>query len=114
MNVRARSSMGAEEYLRRPALTRPSPGSGRGSRSGSALGRQSQLAAGVVLDLRKPAHLDLANAFAGEVQDRAHLFQRDAAPIRDVQRARLGHFPDLQMREIELDGPGLRVDVEIQ
>src|SRR3954453_4139813 len=110
MNVRARSSMGAEEYLRRPPPTRRSPVRGRGGRSGSALGRQSQLAAGVVLDLRKPAHLDLADAFAGQVEDRADLFQRDTAPIRDVQRARLGHFPDLQMREVELDGPGLRID----
>src|ERR1022692_2480898 len=84
------------------------------SRGLVSLGRDAELAAGVVLDLRKTAHLDLPDSLAGEVQDGAHLFEGDAAPICDVQRAGLRHLPDLEVRKVELDGAGLRIDVEVE
>src|SRR6188472_2504381 len=105
MNVSARSSIAGRRIARESAprnwLRRP-------------LRRQAELVARVVLDLRQSAHFDLPDALARQVQDRADLLQRDAALVGDVERAGLRHFPDLQMREVELDGAGLRVDVEVQ
>src|SRR5438105_4173614 len=68
MKVRARSSMsgGAKDTL-------PSPTSGRGDLSRRAFGRETELVAGVILDLAEPAHFDLPDALARQVQNRADL-----------------------------------------
>src|SRR6185436_3450289 len=107
MNVRARSSIARSRIARGDETDYDTALRG-------AFGRETELVTRVVLDLREPAHLDLPDALAGQVQDGAHLLQRDTAAICHVQRAGLGHFPDLQMREVELDGAGLRVDVQVQ
>src|SRR5262249_35193662 len=51
---------------------------------------------------------------AGEVHDRPHLFEGGAAAVGDVEGARLGHLPDLEVREVELDRARLRRHVEIE
>src|SRR5690606_39787669 len=57
---------------------------------------------------------DLSDALAGEVEQRADLFEGDAAAVGDIERTGLGHLPDLKVREVELDGPGLRVHIEVE
>ena len=42
------------------------------------------------------------------------LLERDAAAVGDVERAGLRHLPHLEVREVQLDGAALRVDVEVQ
>src|SRR3569623_3388324 len=64
--------------------------------------------------LAQPLHLNLADALAGQVQDRPHLFQGDAATIGDVEGTGLGHLPDLEVGEVQLDGARVRVHVEIE
>ena len=67
------------------------------------------------LELREALHLDLADALAGQVHDRADLLERRAATVGDVERAGLGHLPDLEVGEIQLDraGAGRHVEVEV-
>src|SRR5512137_71988 len=74
--------------------------------------------AGLVLghgpELEQAAGLDLADALAGEVHDGPHLLERDAATVGDVERTGLPHLPDLLVREVQLDGAGGRVHVQVQ
>ena len=65
--------------------------------------------------LASALHLDLADALAGEVHDGADLFERRAAAIGDVERAGLGHLPDLEVGEVQLDraGAGRHVEIEV-
>ena len=64
--------------------------------------------------LREPLDLDLADALAGQVHDRADLFERRPAAVGDVERAGLGHLPDLEVGEVQLDGAGPRRHVEVE
>src|SRR5690606_38352190 len=64
------------------------------------------------LELRQRLHLDLADALARQVHDRADVLERRAAAIGDVERARLVHVPDLEVGEVELDGARARRHVE--
>src|SRR6187551_3026467 len=105
MNVSARSSIGE----RLPA--RPTPPY---LPLGASFRRKTQLAARVILDLAEPAHFDLPDALACQVQNGADFFQRDATAIRDVERAGLGHLPHLQVRKVQLDRARLRIDVQVQ
>src|SRR5512137_449231 len=78
----------------------------------------AEAGAGLVLghgpELEQPPGLDLADAFSGEVHDGPHLLERDAAAVGHVERAGLPHLPDLLVREVELDGAGGRVHVQVQ
>ena len=65
-------------------------------------------------ELVDAAALDLPDAFAGEVEERADLFERDAASVGDIKSACFGHFPDFEVREVHFDGAGLRDDIEIE
>src|SRR5450432_650879 len=65
-------------------------------------------------ELRQPLDLDLPDALAGEVHDGAHLLQRRAAAVGDVERARLRHFPDLEIGEVQLDRARSSRHVEIE
>src|SRR5262245_50939474 len=81
--VKVRSSIGGAPSI---APFRPPRHAGACAEAAlRALGRDPQLAAGVVLDLRQAAHLDLPDTLAGEVQDGADLFQGDAAPVGHVE-----------------------------
>ena len=77
-----------------------------GTRGGSVLGGLAQL--------EQAAGLHLADALAGEVHDLPHLLERDAALLRHVQRAGVLQLPDLLVREVELDRPGLGVHVQVE
>src|SRR6185295_3481244 len=66
------------------------------------------------LELREPLHFDLADALTRQVHDRADLLERRAAAVGDVERAGLGHLPDLEVREVQLDGAGARRDIEVE
>ena len=66
------------------------------------------------LQLQQAADLDLADALARQVHDLADLFERDAAALGDVERAGVLELPRLEVGEVDLDRPGLRVDVEIE
>src|SRR5512138_354516 len=74
----------------------------------------ARLVLGDGAQLEEPARLDLADALAGEVHDRAHLLERDAAAVGDVERAGLVELPDLAVGEVELDGARRRVHVEVE
>src|SRR5512146_1902224 len=65
-------------------------------------------------ELQQTPGLDLADALPGEVHDGPHLLERDAAAVGDVERAGLRHLPDLLVREVELDGAGGRVHVQVE
>src|SRR6266536_1247899 len=78
------------------------------------LGRDPRFVLGDGAQLEQPTRLDLADALAGEVHDRPHLLERDAAPVGDVERAGLVELPDLPVREVQLDGARLRVHVQVQ
>ena len=58
--------------------------------------------------------LELANAFARDVHDRADVFERRSAVLRDVERAGDRHLPDFEIGEVELDRAGAPRDVEVQ
>ncbi len=45
------------------------------------------------LELGERLDLDLTDAFTGQVHDRAHVFERGATAVGDVERARLGELP---------------------
>src|SRR5262249_37558763 len=64
------------------------------------------------LELRERLHLDLPDALTGQVHDRADVFERRAATIRDVERAGLVHLPDIEVREVQLDRARPRRHVE--
>src|SRR5438094_4709938 len=68
----------------------------------------------VELQLEQAAHLDLANALARQVEEVADLLERDAAAVGDVERAALLQLPRLEVGEVELDAPGVGVDVEVE
>src|SRR4051812_11926854 len=51
----------------------------------------------VHLQLQEAHDLDLANAFAGEVEDLADLLERGAATVGDVERAGFLQLPDLEV-----------------
>ena len=58
--------------------------------------------------------LDLSNAFAGEVEDIADVFERDSAAVGDVEGASFRHFPDFEVGEIHLNRSGLWNDIEVE
>ena len=58
--------------------------------------------------------LDLTDTLAGQVENLADLFEGDATAIGDVEGTGLTEFPDLEAREVEFDGAGARIDVEIE
>ena len=80
------------------------------------LGRRSgaRLVLGGLAQLHQAAGLHLADALAGEVHDLPHLFERDAALLRHVQRAGVLELPDLLVREVELDGARLGVHIQVE
>ena len=51
-------------------------------------------------ELEQTADLDLANALAGQVQDRTDLFERNPTAIGDVQCARLTHLGEIFVGEV--------------
>ena len=61
-------------------------------------------------ELGEPLHLDLADALARQVHDRADLLERRPAAVGDVEGAGLVHLPDLEVGEVQLDGARLRAD----
>src|SRR5262249_33867298 len=65
-------------------------------------------------ELGERLHLDLADAFTGQIHDGSHVFQRRAAAIGDVERAGLAEVPHLEIRKVELDGAGARRHVDEQ
>src|SRR5512133_693336 len=75
---------------------------------------EARLVLGDGAEPQEPARLHLADPLAGEVHDRPHLLERDAAAVGDVERAGLAELPDLLVREVQLDGPGRRVHVEVE
>ncbi len=83
-----------------------SPGSGRGD-----VGQKSIVFA---TQLVQACGLDLSDAFTRQIQQLADLLERDATTIGDVQRAGLGEFPDLEIREVEFDRTCVRVDIEVE
>src|SRR4051812_44546219 len=66
------------------------------------------------LQLEQAADLDLPDPLAGQVHDLADLLERDPAALGDVERAGVLELPRLEVREVDLDRPGLGVDVEVQ
>jgi len=64
--------------------------------------------------LFKPGGLNLTDAFTGEIQQFANLFERDATSICDIQAARFRQLPDFEVRKIELNRACMRIDVQIQ
>src|SRR5687767_6021972 len=73
-----------------------------------------QVVGGVLAHLAEAAHLHLTDALLGEVEALTHLLQGDPAPVRHVHGAGLSHLPDLEVREVELDGPAGRVHVQVE
>src|SRR6516165_9919683 len=74
----------------------------------------SRLVLGCLAELGEPAGLHLANALPGEVHDLPHLLQGDAALLGHVERAGVLELPDLLVREVELDRPGLGIHVQVE
>src|SRR5256885_3052543 len=58
--------------------------------------------------------LQLPHPLAGEGHDRAHLLERDAAPVRDVEGAGVGDLPQILVGEVHLHRPGARVHVHVE
>src|SRR5262249_37133115 len=63
---------------------------------------------------QKAPDLELSDPFTRQVRDVADLFERVTAGGRDVERARMAHLPRLEIRKVQLDRSGARVDVEIE
>src|SRR6266511_1513551 len=103
-----------------PGARSSTPGAARGSASalqdvsGAARRRDPRLVLRDRAQLEESPGLDLADPLAGEVHDRPHLLERDAALVGDVERAGLVELPDLPVREVQLDGPGGRVHVQVE
>jgi hypothetical protein len=70
-----------------------------------------------LLELKKALDLDLADAFAGDPQELADFFERYSPLVGDVERTGSRQLVELvgaDLGEIELDGPGAWVDVEVE
>ena len=62
--------------------------------------------------LEQTTDFDLADALAGEIQYRAHFFERNSTAIGDVKRACLSHLGQLFVRKVELDAAGFRIHIQ--
>jgi hypothetical protein len=65
-------------------------------------------------NLGQASDFHLTDSLSGEVQDSSDLLQCGSSSLGDIEDTRLGHFPDFEVRKVELDGPASRIDVEIE
>src|SRR5262249_9581181 len=65
-------------------------------------------------ELGQPPRLHLPDPLPGEVHDLPHLLDGHPALLRAIEGAGVLQLPDLLVREVELDRPGLRVHVQVE
>ena len=56
----------------------------------------------------------MPDALAGQVEQFTNLFECNAAAVGDIQGARLGQLPDLQVGEVQFDGARVGVHIQIE
>src|SRR4029453_6667237 len=85
----------------------PNPARHKPSRPGKSV-------LGGLPELRQATRLHLPDALAGQVHDLPHLLEGDPALLRHVERTGVLELPDLLVREVELDRPGLGIHVQVE